>query len=87
VISESVGTWSVGHNGILEYRVTWGSGLHGYQHEEDISCDSEFMLGVIDRVGKALRESFKWVNRLIKWVKPNEWIYLATDNAGGPRDR
>jgi hypothetical protein len=34
------------------------------------------MLGVIDRVGKALRESFKW-------VKPNEWIYLVMDNFGG----
>jgi hypothetical protein len=29
---ESAGNWRVGHNGILEYRVTWGSGLHGYQH-------------------------------------------------------
>ena len=35
--------------------------------EEEISCDSEFMLGVIDRVGKALRDSFNW-------VKSDEWI-------------
>jgi hypothetical protein len=41
-----------------------------------ISCDSEFMLGVMDRVGKALRDSFKW-------VKPNEWMYLVMDNARG----
>jgi len=44
--------------------------------EEEISCDSEFMLDVMDRVGKALRDSFKW-------VKPNEWIYLVMDNFGG----
>ena len=48
----------------------------GDEIEEDISCDSKFMLGVMDRVGKALRESFYWVT-------PNEWIYLVMDNAGG----
>ena len=48
----------------------------GDEIEEDISCDSEFMLGVMDRVGEALRESFYW-------VKPDEWIYLVMDNAGG----
>ena len=31
---ERVGNWSVGHNGIQEYRVTWGSGLHEYQQAE-----------------------------------------------------
>ena len=29
---EDAGNWSVGHHGMLEYRVTWGSGLHEYQH-------------------------------------------------------
>jgi hypothetical protein len=44
--------------------------------EEDVSCDSEFMLGVMDRVGIALRAAFPW-------VKPEELIYLVMDNAGG----
>jgi hypothetical protein len=31
-LSSSAGSWSVRHNGTQEIRVTWGSGLHGYQH-------------------------------------------------------
>jgi hypothetical protein len=30
----SAGSWSVRHNGTQEIRVTWGSGLHGYQHDD-----------------------------------------------------
>jgi hypothetical protein len=48
----------------------------GDEIEEDVSCDSEFMLSIMDRVGAALREKF-W------WVKQSEWIYLVMDNAGG----
>ena len=31
-LSSSAGSWSVRHN---EIRVTWGSGLHGYQHSTE----------------------------------------------------
>ena len=48
----------------------------GDEIKEDVSCDSEFMLGVMDRVGEALRKAFYW-------VRQNEWIYLVMDNAGG----
>jgi hypothetical protein len=48
----------------------------GDEIEEDVSCDSGFMLGVMDRVGEALRKAFYW-------VRQNEWIYLVMDNAGG----
>jgi uncharacterized protein (DUF2267 family) len=48
----------------------------GDEIEEDISCDSDFMLKVMDRVGKALRKAFYWVRR-------HEEIYLVMDNAGG----
>ena len=48
----------------------------GDEIEDDVSCDSEFMLGVMDRVGEALRKAFYW-------VRQNEWIYLVMDNAGG----
>jgi hypothetical protein len=44
--------------------------------EEDVSCDSDFMMGVMDRVGKALLAAYKW-------VKLDEWVHLLMDNAGG----
>ena len=50
----------------------------GDEIEDDVSCDSEFMLRVMDRVGEALRKTFYW-------VRQNEWIYLVMDNAGGHR--
>jgi hypothetical protein len=48
----------------------------GDEVEEDVSCDSAFMLGAMDRVGQSLRRAFYW-------VRQNEWIYLVMDNAGG----
>jgi len=48
----------------------------GEEVEEDVSCDSTFMLQVMDEVGKAIREKYHW-------VAPNEIIYLGMDNAGG----
>ena len=44
--------------------------------EKDISCDSNYMMAAIDRVGKALRQKM-W------WVKIDEEIFLIMDNAGG----
>jgi hypothetical protein len=41
----------------------------GDEIKEDVSCDSEFMLRVMDRVGEALRKAFYW-------VRQNEWIYF-----------
>ena len=44
--------------------------------EEDASCNSEFMLSAMDRVGVAIREKYHWVLITHK-------IYLVMDNAGG----
>jgi hypothetical protein len=44
--------------------------------EEDCSCDSSFMLEIITKIGRSIRESFHW-------IPANEKIYLLMDNAGG----
>ena len=44
--------------------------------QEDISCDSEFMLGAIDEIGTAIRSKFFWVDKKTS-------ITLFMDNAGG----
>lgn len=44
--------------------------------DEDISCDSSYMLGVTPRVADAIRNSFHW-------VPPADPVYLVMDNAGG----
>ena len=44
--------------------------------DEDVSCDSAFMLECIPKVGAALRRAFHWVPATDK-------IYLCMDNAGG----
>ena len=43
---------------------------------EDISCDSNYMLDVMPRIGTAIRQNMPWVPR-------DELIYLVMDNAGG----
>ena len=48
----------------------------GDEVDEDVSCDSSFMLEIIPTIGQALRNSFHW-------VPANEKIYLFMDNAGG----
>ena len=48
----------------------------GDEVDEDVSCDSTFMLEKIPAIGGALREKFHW-------VPENETIYLFMDNAGG----
>lgn len=48
----------------------------GDEVDEDVSCDSTFMLEKILAIGGALREKFHW-------VPENETIYLFMDNAGG----
>jgi hypothetical protein len=48
----------------------------GELREVDCSCDSEFMLSVMDDVGKAIREAYSS-------VPFDEVIYLFMDNAGG----
>ncbi len=42
----------------------------------DTSCNSEFMLGVMPRIGAAIHEK-------ITWVLETKMIYLVMDNAGG----
>ena len=44
--------------------------------EEDVNCDSTFMLKNIRTVGEAIRKAFHWVSE-------REAIYLHMDNAGG----
>lgn len=44
--------------------------------DEDVSCDSTFMLDVIPKIGEALRKSYHW-------VPPEEKVFLVMDNAGG----
>ena len=44
--------------------------------ETDCSCDLNYMLGAMDRVGQKIREAFHWVPQ-------NELCYLVIDNAGG----
>ena len=44
--------------------------------EKDMSCNSIYMLDMINRVGKVLREKM-W------WVKIEDEIFLIMDNAGG----
>jgi len=44
--------------------------------EEDVNCDSTFMLKNIRTVGEAIRKSFHWVSN-------SEVIFLHMDNAGG----
>jgi hypothetical protein len=48
----------------------------GDKVEEDISCDSDFMLRKIPEIGAALRSAYHWLRR-------DETIYLIMDNAGG----
>lgn len=48
----------------------------GDEVEEDISCDSEFMMRIMPEVGRALRAAYHW-------LPMNETIYLVMDNAGG----
>jgi hypothetical protein len=48
----------------------------GELREVDCSCDSEFMLSVMDDVGKAICEAYSN-------IPFDEAIYLFMDNAGG----
>ena len=44
--------------------------------EVDCSCDSEYMLAAMDRVGEAIRLAFHWIPK-------EELCFLNIDNAGG----
>ena len=48
----------------------------GEEREVDCSCDSDFMMSVMDDVGKSIREAYSR-------VPPEDVIYLGMDNAGG----
>ena len=48
----------------------------GDEVEEDTSCDSEYMLSAMTRVGEAIRASYHWIPIAQK-------CYLVMDNAGG----
>ena len=44
--------------------------------EKDTSCDSTFMMNIIEEMGESIREAFHWVPR-------SKSIHLFMDNAGG----
>ena len=44
--------------------------------EEDVSCDSTFVLEMMDKLGKSIRQQYHW-------VPLTEEIFLQIDNAGG----
>ena len=48
----------------------------GDKVDEDVSCDSKFMLKWIPEVAKAMREVYHWIPATKK-------LYLVMDNAGG----
>ncbi len=48
----------------------------GMAIQDDTSCNSEFMLGVMPRISAAIHEK-------ITWVLETKMIYLVMDNAGG----
>ena len=55
---------------VLKVRMAEGDTI-----EKDISCDSNYMLAAIDRVGKALRDKMWWVK--IEDENFKLWITLA----------
>jgi len=48
----------------------------GDEVDDDVICDSKFMLTKIRTIGEALRAAFHW-------IPANEKIYLVMDNTGG----
>ena len=48
----------------------------GEEVDEDVTCDSEFMLTTMPEVGQAIRECYHWIPQ-------EQEIYLGMDNAGG----
>ena len=59
----------------LELQVVTIKGDKGYQ---DISCDSKFMLGIMDKLGNSTQITYRSIG-----VFDEEIIYLVTDNTGG----
>ena len=50
----------------------------GDKVEQDISCDSKSMLGIMDKLGNSNRSTYRSIG-----VTYEEIIYLVMDNAGG----
>ena len=50
----------------------------GDEGEQDISCDSKFMLGIMDKLGNSYRSTYRSIG-----VVDEEIIYLVMDNVGG----
>jgi len=48
----------------------------GDEVEEDVSCNSAYMMGAIDCVGVVIRKSYHWMSS-------TQSCYLIMDNAGG----
>ena len=49
----------------------------GYYYEQDISCDSKFMLGIMDDLGNSTQITYHNIG-----VVDEEIIYMVVDNTG-----
>ena len=52
--------------------------IKGKEGEQDVSCYSKFMLGIMDELGNSARSTYRSIG-----VVYEEIIYLVIDNAGG----
>ena len=48
----------------------------GDEVQHDINCDSAYMLSIMPKVGKAIRDAYSWVDK-------DDFVYLVLDSAGG----
>ena len=59
----------------LDLRVEIKKGDEG---EQEISCDSKFMLGIMDELGNSNRSNYHSIRVVYEYI-----IYLVMDNTGG----
>ena len=57
----------------LKLRVIQESGVY---YDKDTTCDSEFMMSVVNEIGSAIRDKFHFIPKITP-------VYLYIDNAGG----
>ena len=59
----------------LELRVGM---INGYKGDQEISCDSKFMLGIMDKLGNSYGSTYRSIG-----VVDKEIIYLVMNKVGG----
>ena len=52
--------------------------IKGEEGDQEISCDSKFMLGMMDELGNSTRSTYRSIG-----IIDEEIIYLVMDNMGG----